>query len=180
MKRIKKIPILGNEFFTTCDTHIEHHIDVEKDMHIDIPSDLEGGLYMSWYISPYLIPKTIIIMILSRYISNIKISNSMIIIWSIIFCIVWQYIWNKVHVDMHNLENNYSIKKGPYDEGLFNLNYVTRLLFRNHANHHIQKGNRKGNFNVILLGADEWFNSNNKDIDNSNYCKTNKQDKMCK
>jgi len=80
---------------------------------------------------------------------------------------------------MHNLENKYSIKKGPYDEGLFDLNPVTRALFTNHANHHIQKGEKKGNFNVIIMGADEWFNSNNKNPDNSEYCKTHKDDKMC-
>ena len=178
VKMIKKIPIIGSEFFVTCNHHIEHHLDVEKDMHIDEPSS-EAGLYMGWVISAYLVPITIVIMAISRYISNFKISNSMIFVLSLTLSFVWQYIWNKVHVEMHNLENKYSIKKGPYDEGLLDLNPVTRILFTNHANHHIQKGVKKGNFNVIIMGADEWFNSNNKNPDNSEYCKTHKDDKMC-
>jgi len=178
VKMIKKIPLIGNEFFVTCNHHIEHHLDVEKDMHIDVPSS-EAGLYMNWIISAYLIPITIVVMVISRYISKFNISNRMIFVLSCIFSFIWQYIWNKVHVEMHNLENKYSIKKGPYDEGLFDLNPVTRALFTNHANHHIQKGEKKGNFNVIIMGADEWFNSNNKNPDNSEYCKTHKDDKMC-
>jgi len=179
VKMIKKIPIIGNEFFETCDGHINHHLDVEKDMHIDEPSS-ESGLYMGWNITMYLAPITIAIMMISRNITNYKISTKMIVGLSFVLSFIWQYIWNKVHVEMHNLENNYSIKKGPYDEGMLDLNPVTRVLFTNHANHHLQKGEKKGNFNVIIMGADDWFNHYNKSPDNVEYCKTNKQDKVCK
>ena len=73
----------------------------EKDMHIDEPSS-ESGLYMGWVISAYLVPITIVVMAISRYISNFKISNSMIFVLSLTLSFVWQYIWNKVHVEMHN------------------------------------------------------------------------------
>ena len=174
VKMIKKIPFVGNEFFVTCDRHIEHHLDVEKDMHIDEPSSEQG-----WAVSAYLAPITMAIMAISRKVSNFDISNRMILVLSLVLCFIWQYIWNKVHVEMHNLENKYSIKKGPYDQGLFDLNPVTRVLFTNHANHHLQKGEKKGNYNVIVMGADEWFGANNKTPDNIEYCKTNKNDKVC-
>ncbi len=177
-KLIKKIPYLGNEFIDTCEHHIQHHLDVEKDMHIDEPS-FEAALYMGWDIMIYLFPITIAIMTINKYITNFNISYRMIVLVSFVLCFIWQYIWNKVHVKMHNIENNYSIKKGPYDQGLFDLNLVTRVLFTNHANHHIQKGYKKGNYNIIFLGADEWLYSNNKTPDNTEYCKTNKTDKVC-
>lgn len=179
VKMIKKIPFIGNMFYVTCDRHIEHHLDVKKNMHIDVPSS-EAGLYMGWEVTTYFAPIMIIVMTISRYVSKFNISNKMVCVISLITSFIWSYIWNKVHVEMHNLENKYSIKKGPYDGGLLDLNSITRILFTNHANHHIKKGEKKGNYNVILMGADEWFNTNNKTTDNSEYCKTNKKDKMCK
>ena len=47
-------------------------------------------------------------------------------------------------------------------------------------NHHLQKGDKKGNYNVILLGADEWFGLNNKIVDNVEYCKVNRHEHICK
>ena len=46
--------------------------------------------------------------------------------------------------------------------------------------HHIQKGKKKGNFNIIFLGADEWFNDNRKSVNNENYCKIHSEDEICK
>jgi hypothetical protein len=178
VKNIKNIPFLGDEFWKTCDTHINHHLDVEKDMHIDKPSS-EEGLYMGWDVSYYYVPLLVISMVISRYITKYNISNIMILFLSLFISFIWQYIWNKVHIDMHNLENKYSIMKGPYDEGLFDLNIITKILFTNHQYHHLQKGEKKGNYNIIMIGADEWFNSNNKIIDNKEYCKKNVKDKMC-
>ena len=44
-----------------------------------------------------------------------------------------------------------------------------------------KKGEKKGNYNVIALGADEWFNKNVKIIDNEEFCKNpkNKHEKIC-
>jgi len=178
VKNIRNIPILGSEFWKTCDHHVKHHLDVNPDMSIDNPST-EVGLYMGWKVFLYFFPLTVLNMYFSRYITNCNISDQNIIIFSIILCFVWQYVWNKVHVDMHNLENKYSIMKGPYDEGLFNLNPLTKLLFRNHQYHHLQKGEKKGNYNIIAIGVDEWLNSNNKIIDNRDYCKKNNDDIIC-
>lgn len=178
IKMIKRIPIIGDELFSSCNTHINHHLDTEKDMNVDTPSS-EDGLYMGWTMTVYLLLIMITVILISKSITGFDISKRMIIILSCVVTFIWQYIWNKVHVEMHNLENNYSIKKGPYDGGIFDLNLVTRLLFTNHTNHHLQKGDKKGNFNVIVLGADEWFNYNVRTPDNVEYCKTNKQDTAC-
>ena len=43
----------------------------------------------------------------------------------------------------------------------------------------MRKGDNRGNYNVILLGADEWFNKNNKSIDNIEFCIKNPTNKIC-
>lgn len=178
---IKKIPYIRNKVFDISHWHIQHHLDVGNDMHIDEETafDLEQTIYMGWSITAQYVPIIIAILAISRNITNVNISNLNILVISFIISFIWQYIWNKVHAEMHNLENKYSIKKGPYDEGLFDLNQLTRVLLTNHTNHHKQKGEKKGNYNVILLGADEWFNSNNKTINNDEYCTTNINDNVC-
>jgi hypothetical protein len=69
--------------------------------------------------------------------------------------------------------------KGPYDENLFDLSWFTALLYKNHSNHHLQKGAKKGNYNIIFLGADEWFGYNVKNVDNREHCMANPTEKVC-
>ena len=56
---------------------------------------------------------------------------------------------------------------------------MRKLLWVNHAIHHLQKG-EKGNFNIILPGADFIFNTyKGKCYDNSNYCKDSNDERIC-
>jgi hypothetical protein len=176
---ISKIPFVGGEVIDTCKYHIEHHKDVNKDLSIDEVSH-EEGMFMGWEVTLYLFLLVTIIMLISRYISNMKISNKSLITSSIVISILWCYLWNKIHISMHKLENNYSIYKGAFDENLFDLTFIMNILLSNHGKHHSQKGEKKGNYNIILLGADEWLYNNNKVIDNSEYCKKNPNEKVCK
>ena len=90
-------------------------------------------------------------------------------------------MWNKIHPKFHDYEvQKLSIKYGPHDNGLFDTSFFQKLLYRNHEAHHIQKGEKKGNYNIILLGADEWMNRNVKTIDNIEYCKTHQEEEICK
>ena len=177
-KLIKNIPIIGNYYEDTCKVHINHHLKVDKNMDIN-HIDEKPGLFMSWGVFIVLLPIVFITIKLSSIISNYKVSNIILFVITVLTIILWEYIWNKTHVKMHNLEIKYNILKGPYDGGLFDLGGITRLLNNNHKNHHLQKGDKKGNYNVILLGADEWFCKNNQTIDNNEYCKKNKNDKVC-
>ena len=158
---IRKIPILGFQYFHTFNGHIEHHLETKKDMSIDNVKH-EHTLYMGWHINVFQIPALVFAILISRKISGFKISMKKIVIISIIVSIIWQYIWNKVHVDMHRLENKYSIVRGAYDHGLMNMSFMTKLLLKNHSLHHVRKGKHKGNYNVIILGADDWFGKNYK------------------
>jgi len=176
---INTIPFLGGELIDSCKYHIEHHKDVNKDLSIDEVSH-EEGMFMGWEVTLYLFFFVSIIMIISKYLSNMKISNKTLIIISIIISILWCYLWNKVHIAMHQLENNYSIYKGAFDENFLDLNFIMNILLSNHGKHHSQKGEKKGNYNIILLGADEWLYNNNKVINNTEYCKKNPNEKVCK
>ena len=107
------------------------------------------------------------------------ISFKYLVIFSISIVVFWGYIWNKTHSQMHSYEGEYSIMEGPY-ENIFDLTFIKNMLFKNHLMHHLQKGDKKGNYNVIFLGADEWFGLNNKIPDNREYCKTHQSEKICK
>jgi len=180
-KIIAKIPFINSTYLDTCNKHVQHHLEVKPDMEL-IENKNKSSLFMGWSIFLYLFGAFLVCLLLAKYISGYDITYTNLILLAVVVTFVWEYIWNKVHVKMHNYEIDYSIKEGPYDENLFELDYVKNLLLRNHTYHHLQKGERKGNYNVILLGADEWFNLNNKTIDNSEYCKieTNKTQDICK
>ena len=176
---ISNIKFLDN----VCKYHITHHVNVNSDMSVvdekDDPQN-DAKFRMGWNIY---IPLTISVSIgflFSRYISKYKISFLNIVILSSIISFIWEYIWNKTHTEMHKFEQTYSIKKGPYDNGFFNTEILMKLLYKNHVMHHAQKGDKKGNFDVIFLGADEWLNSNNKTVDNTEFCKTNMDARVCK
>ena len=79
---------------------------------------------------------------------------------------------------MHQTDYTINIKDGPIEHKT-NFNLLTRCLIGNHTNHHLQKGPSKGNYNVIFLGADEWFNNNVVEIDNKDYCRDNKTEPIC-
>lgn len=155
-------------FNDTCTLHMQHHKEVKPDMNLTMVSN-QKSLFMAWNITIMYIIALIIILILLRFITRIKLSNISIIIIACIISILWCYLWNKIHPTMHNYNGEYSIKKGVY-ENVLNLNILNDLLYRNHEYHHMQKGINKGNYNIIFIGADEWFGTNVKNINNTKYC----------
>jgi hypothetical protein len=152
----------------TCDTHIEHHKEVRPDMKLTKVS-YKNSLFMGWSISIYIFLFVIITLTTSKLITGINYNYITILITGILLTFLWCYLWNKLHPLMHNYSGTYSIKEGPYDSKL-NLSYINKLFYRNHENHHLQKGVNKGNYNVIAMGADEWFNTNVINVDNKKYC----------
>ena len=178
-KFMEYIPFINKQYFLTCEKHIQHHMEVEPDMSLN-NNKYKESLFMGWNIFIHLFIVFFLSGLLSKIISKYNISYKFLFIFCIIMTFIWEYLWNKVHVRMHDYEINYSIKEGPYDNNLLNLDIFKDLLLQNHQNHHLQKGERKGNYNIIVLGADEWFGYNNKKIDNSEYCETHMNEKICK
>ena len=178
-KLVEYIPFINTQYFLTCEKHIQHHSEVEPDMSLK-NNKYKESLFMGWNIFIHLFLGFLLCGLLSKLISKYEISYQILLIFCIIMTFIWEYLWNKVHVKMHDYDINYSIKEGPYDENLFNLDPLKDVLLQNHKNHHLQKGETKGNYNVVILGADEWFGYNNTKIDNSEYCKTHMNENICK
>jgi hypothetical protein len=152
----------------TCDHHIEHHKEVRPNMTLSKVTH-KTSLFMGWHVCVYIFLFIFISMLIAMFISRIKIQYTSLVIASIGFTVVWSYLWNKVHPLMHQYNGKYTIKEGPYEPNL-NFNLVNKLFYRNHQYHHLQKGVKKGNYNVIIFGADEWFGTNVKKINNKEYC----------
>ena len=178
-KIIEYIPFINTQYFLTCEKHIQHHLEVEPDMTLNNVKYKES-LFMGWNIYFILFLTFLLCGLLSKLTSTYDISYKYLIIICGLITFIWEYLWNKLHITMHDYDIDYSIKEGPYDEKLFNLDIVKDILLQNHQNHHLQKGDKKGNYNVIVLGADEWFGYYNTKIDNSEYCKTHTNEKICK
>ena len=145
--------------------HLLHHLDVKIDMKLDDKyiNHLDG-LYFNIYdtfnlIILFFIINTIIIKIIFKY----KITYKYIILLSIINPISYYFLWNYIHPKMHQISNN----------KIDDMNFFEKILFKNHSYHHLQKGDKKGNYNIVYLGADYLFNAYNNCVDNKEYCKKN-------
>jgi ABC-type multidrug transport system fused ATPase/permease subunit len=152
----------------TCDHHIEHHKEVKPNMTLSKVT-YKTSLFMGWNVFLYIGIFSFISMLISMFVSKIKITYITLVIISIVSTIIWSYLWNKVHPLMHEYNGSYTLKEGPYESAL-DFNLVNKLFYRNHQFHHLQKGVKKGNYNVIVFGADEWFGTNVKQINNKEYC----------
>ena len=74
--------------------------------------------------------------------------------------------WNTVHPDIHNIHENVTWLEGVPGSDIWRILYSSinisdnMTLYdwftQNHRLHHLRKGERKGNYNVTLPGAD-WF-----------------------
>lgn len=179
---LKHIPFIQNFSYIKyiCSSHIQHHNEVQPDMNL-IYIKNKISLFFNWYLTIfYMIITTFILLYISKIISKFQISIINMFIISIIFSVFYSYLWNKIHKQMHNADIPFSILEGSYDNGLFDLSFITNILLPNHRNHHLQKGEKKGNYNIIALGADEWFYKNNKHINNTEYCETHQTEEICK
>jgi acetyltransferase-like isoleucine patch superfamily enzyme len=151
-----------------CDHHIEHHLEVNPNMTLSEVKH-KCSLFMSWIVCLQVSIITFIGMVITKFISGVSYSYKILVFSSICFSIIWAYLWNKIHPLMHKFGGKYKINEGPYENKL-DFSFINKLFYRNHQYHHIQKGIKKGNYNVIVFGADEWLGTNVRVIDNKEYC----------
>lgn len=176
---LKKSILTRGAFSDLCENHLKHHKEVKLDMKLSC-DELEGpeGLFMTWSVVFYeVIILSVFLLPLNHFIFKFKIVNVFILI--VIASLMWCYLWNKTHPQMHDTLEKIYIDEGPIEHKT-DLKRLTNMLLDNHKNHHLQKGKKKGNYNIILLGADEWLNRNVTEIDNTEYCKTHKSEHVCK
>lgn len=173
----KKIPFIGKLLAKTANGHLKHHIDVNMDMSLH-SKELSESLFFGWDTAFQVIAILLIIGVVNKKI--LKLSNKTYLIYILSISLIYCILWNNIHVDMHGIKGQISVKNGiPNKPGLLSRGPIYRYLWKYHAIHHLQKGERKGNFNIILPGADYIFGTHNGFCyDNNEYCKNNK-DKRC-
>ena len=88
--------------------------------------------------------------------------NSLIsFIFAIILCLYAKITWDTIHPYLHKESpskcgNFFTLK----NKNIINNSYY-KWLMNNHKAHHLIKGDKKGNFNITLPGADFIFNTYN-------------------
>ena len=74
-------------------------------------------------------------------------------------------IWNALHCRIHNVDADAACNKAlpncPTKYITVNNPYV-KWVVQNHQAHHLYKGREKGNWNVVIPGADYILGSHNK------------------
>ena len=151
------------------DSHVKHHLDVKSDMKLS-DNYFEQGLYFSKTDAFYVA----IILFICWYPTFIyfypKINMTYIIGLSLFMGITYKVLWDYLHYSFHQLSELESKKRNP----IFNW------LFTNHTLHHLQKGEKKGNYNIIFPGGDFILGTYNSCVNNKNICKESEQSDIMK
>jgi hypothetical protein len=150
--------ILNSPIKSVCLEHKNHHLSVKKDMTLREPSRDDDLVFnietTSIFVILFFIITRFVVYILD--IKGIGIYTHATV--SVLFMFLVSMIWNSVHTKMHAKDVYVPfIPKIDTPESMYNV-YLT-----NHELHHKIKGEDKGNFNVVLLGADEIMDTNNKE-----------------
>tara|TARA_Y100000389_G_C17468238_1_gene527715 strand:+ start:998 stop:1630 length:633 start_codon:yes stop_codon:yes gene_type:complete len=145
------------------DSHIKHHKDVKHDMKLRSGYHNEG-LYFSWSDSLYVSILTFILwypVILLFY----KFKWQYMIILSLFVGVIYKKLWDFLHFSFHQVTELEAYKSNP----------IYYWYFHNHAMHHLVKGEKKGNYNIIIPGGDYILGYYNTSVNNKEFCKKNKQ-----
>lgn len=96
------------------------------------------------------------------------------LILSLIFSAIYVYAWNYYHPRLHHC----SFGKNTADEKE-QLNAYEKWIRRNHTLHHLQKGSKKGNSNILVPLADHLLGKYNVCVDHE-YFLSEKQGELSK
>jgi hypothetical protein len=156
--------IMHHPKLQTISDHIQHHKDVNLNMTL-VQDYNEDGMYFNSLSTIILIMIGFVMYyVIINKLFKYRLHNKYIGLITVIMGLLYKIIWNHLHYRFHMLHNK------PYNK----WNWYEKLSFKNHYMHHLQKGKRKGNYCILLLGADILFGTNNKCIDNYDYCRNMK------
>ena len=151
------------------DYHIRHHMDVKSDMTLS-DNYFEEGLFFGWKYTLLLSILIFSIWYPTLHLFFTKINRNYIFGLSILMGITYKLLWDYLHYSFHQLSELESKRSNP----IFNW------LFINHTIHHLQKGERKGNYNIIFPGGDFILGSYNSCINNKKSCTEKDQSDIMK
>lgn len=172
-EQLSTIPLVGKQLSNIATSHHTHHKIISMNM---IPNPQHHQSSFHW--------KEIFLFIFIFYIQLIplfKDTNTKIYI-SFTVSILYAFLWNNIHNDMHNSTGKVYVTSGPPNNLKQKLtnNPLYSYLWHNHAIHHLQKG-QKFNFNIVCVGFDHIMGtlSDKWCYDNVKYCEENPTDKRC-
>ena len=140
----------------TARDHLIHHEKVDYNM--SLKDHDERGLSFSWCTLIKISFVMVFVLKLTFSLFGVKIRFLYVIGIQVALALFYKVAWDVLHRRFHQVNTDLSLSKtSPI---------LFRILFENHANHHLQKGDRKGNFNIILLGADHLLGTYNREIKN--------------
>jgi len=153
--------------------HWNHHEHTLDDMNLKTSENYNDninkylGLYFTWLYTGVVFIVGLIEAFLLYFllkIVKINISPLFVIVSVILFSIYQSSFWNTIHPDIHNIKENLNWNEGiPGWDGwktIYSSVYINNntniydWFINNHKLHHLRKGDRKGNYNVTLPGAD--------------------------
>ena len=142
--------------------HIRHHKSVKRNMKLDDKDfdevDIKMGSHHTLLITTW---SFISFNYILNHLCKVHVCKKKIIVFSVFLGIFYHQLWNKYHRKMHFEADYFKKTKNPY----------LKWMFENHAIHHLQKGNRKGNYNIVFPGGDLLMGDYRSDVDNTEYCK---------
>ena len=150
--------ILNSPLKGKCLEHKNHHMSVKDDMSLrETSHDVElifGLKTTSMFTVVFFIISGFVVYSLD--IKGVNVYTHAIV--SVLAVLLVSMIWNSIHTKMHKKEVDV-----PFVPKIDTPDSVYQVYLKNHDLHHQIKGEDKGNFNVVVLGADEIFKTNNKE-----------------
>lgn len=151
--------------------HHDHHLEVENNFTVTN----DTGLVFTWFQVIFLFSTTMYgILYVINNMAGTDYDRNTLIVLSMIISILYGILWNTLHISFHSA---YDVMKENRGVIRFNIpdnikkSPIVSWLWKNHFYHHINKKNPKGNFNIILPGADFFFGTYKNKVDNNEYCK---------
>lgn len=166
--RLRRVPFIGDYMGEIAKDHHKHHKEVLMNMRYKHRKTTDG---FNWRNTVCMV--IVLILFFKIY------TNKYVIVIPLITAILYSFLWNTIHNHMHRTTETISYTYGVpsvllTDESMFSNNCVYKALYKNHAIHHLQKGN-KYNYNIICPFFDYIFLTKQYGncYDNTSYCKKN-------
>jgi hypothetical protein len=159
------------------ETHINHHSITNNENKVS--TEDEGMLYGGYNIPFTTLIGFIIYFVISKAIKYEHTRNEYLIIFITWIGIssVYYFLWNILHPTYHEYK---------YSENYENIkdNFIYKYLEKYHMIHHLNKGEKKCNFNIILPFADFILGTYKGCVDNRDFCnsdseKNEKEKELC-
>ena len=138
----------------TCESHHDHHLSVKPDNTLSHVHHA-GELVFDWSVTLKVLCVVAPVMVAWDAALGLGVGARAAFVATAVAMLGFSAVWNSVHPDMHGYEGPFP-RMPPRVPGL----RARGVLARNHELHHQVKGPRKGNYNVVFLGADELFGAN--------------------